>query len=269
MGFNGFKNYITEKASYNRSIASLMSQSKIPITDKISKSLGYGKQTEVFHATTIKHLEGLSKLGKSKKQISTFTKGLGSLIGAISIKPDVIAKLEGTAVMEFQGDIFSDPDTQGRRWLNTKNHKKSKFLDDAVNGKVVKKMIELTDSEYTFEEVMWGFDNKKYIELFESLSGKEKQEIIKLYMDNITQLMSNKVYQDIFFEIQDEKSSSSPGGYDEVIMNKFKVIGVYSIEANKYKYDHSMAQYDIEKLGYKYLGHISKDDFRNFSNKTF
>jgi len=264
-----FKTYLQEKASYTRTIASQMALSMIPITKEISKSLGYGKSITVFHATTIQHLEGLKKLGKTDKQISTFTKGLGSLIGAISTKPEVIAKLEGTADMVFQGDIFSNPDKSGRRWVNTKNHKKSKFMDDALNGKVVDKMLELTGSTETFESIIWGFSTKKYIELFESLTNKEQKMITDMYISNANQLMTNTMYQDIFLDIQSGKAKSSPGGYDEIIMSRFKVIGVYSIEANKYKYDHSMAQYDIEKLGYDYLGHISKDDFRNFSLQTF
>ena len=261
-----FKNFIlAEKASYNRSIAELMSQSRLPLADKVTKALGYGRNAIAYHATTIEHLKNLTKLGKSKKQLSTFSHGLGSLLGAISVKPDVVAKLEGRSVIDFSFDIFSHPDKDGLRWIGTGGNKKSKFLQEAINTKVINLMISYSTLDYNFDDLF--YNDIKYKEVFDSITNKQKYEIIKLYFDNIYHLVQNKMYVDIINEII-SGSDKKVGSYDEIILNKFEVIGVYSVENGRYKFDTSMAQYDIEKQGYKYLGHINKEDFNSFGNKS-
>jgi len=263
-----FKNF-NEKASYHRSIAQQMAASMVPLTDKITSLLGYGRNTQTFHATTLDHLEGLKKLGKSKKQLSTFTKGLGSLIGSISIKPEVIAKLEGRSVIDFSGDAFTHPDKQGRRWAPTRGHKKSEFFQDALQRKVIAKMLEYDKTGLDFNFPSLFHETSNYIGVFESLTNKEKSEVIKLYIDNATHLLGNTMYSEILNDIMETRSQSNKSTFDEVILNKFKVLGVYSIEANRYQYDHSTAQSDIEKLGYDYLGHIPKEDFSKVTPETY
>jgi len=212
-------------------------------------------------------LGNMKKLSKSKKQISTFTRGLGSLIGSISLLPEVVVKLEGNSVIDFDFDIFSHPDPQGRRWINSRGHTKSNFLQEAMNKKVIDLMLEMTGKiDQDFRKYL--FDSSKYVSLFNELTGKQKSEVIKLYIDNVTSLMTNTMYANITKEILADPYRKI-GTYDEIIMNQFKILGVYSIESGRFKYDQSMAQYQIEKMGFKYLGHISQDDFRNFSTKTF
>jgi hypothetical protein len=275
MKFKEFRNNLSEKASYYKTISQLMSMSRIPLSDNITKSLGFGRDTIAFHATTIEHLGDLPSLGKSKKQISTFTKGLGSLIGSISVHPDVVAKLDGRSVIDFEFDIFSHPDPDGRRWIGTRGSNKSEFLQDAINTKPINLMFDLLHEQQEsipFQKPKFLdelIDNDTlYVEMFNKLNGKNKAKVIQLYISNVTNLVTKDMYKKIVMEII-SGSNKQLGSYDEVIMNKFKVLGVYSIEAGRYKFDTSMAQYDIEKLGLKYLGHITKEDFRNFSNKTF
>lgn len=266
-----FKKYLQEKASYNRTIVELMSMSKIPLTDKITKALGFGRNIKALHATTVEHLNGLSKLGKSKKQISTFTHGLGSLIGAISVRPDVVAVLDGRSVIDFDFDIFSHPDQQGRRWIGTRGSKKSEFLQEAINTKTINLIFDLLyeqseqipfQKEKFLDEML--NDDFLYVKQFDKLNGKNKSSAIKMYFDTIQNLMKNGMYINIVKEII-EASNKKVGSYDEIIMNQFKVIGVYSIEAGRFQYDTSMAQYSIEKVNHKYLGHISKEEFNSFS----
>jgi hypothetical protein len=262
-----FKEYLTEAASYNRTTSELMSQSRLPLTDKVTKSLGYGRNAIAYHATTIEYLKNLTKLGKSKKQLSTFSHGLGSLLNAISVKPDVVAKLEGRSVIDFSFDIFSHPDKDGLRWISTRGNKKSDFFQQAINTKVINLMLsyygstDSIDAEYNFDDLF--YDDFVYQKVFNTLTTKQKNEVIKLYFDNIAHLLENKMYIDIVTEIINS-SDKKVGSYDEIIMNRFKVIGVYSVENGRYKFDQSMAQYDIEKLGYKYLGHIKKEGFNSF-----
>jgi hypothetical protein len=248
---------------------------RIPLTDKVTQALGFGKDTVAFHATTIGHLKGLPKLGKTKKQISAFTKGLGSLINSISVRPDVVAKIEGRSVIDFDFDIFSHPDPDGRRWIGTRGSIKSNFLQEAINTKPINLMYDLLmeqqeDISHTkteFLDVML-FDDFLYKRMFEMLNGKNKSEVIRLYISNVNKLVKNKMYKDIILEIISD-SNKKTGSYDEVIMNKFKVIGVYSVEAGRYKFDTSMAQYDIEKAGLQYLGHVKQEEFNNFNTDNY
>lgn len=266
-----FKQFILdEKASYYRNISQLMAMSRIPLTDKITQALGFGRNAKAYHATTIEHLTNLSKLGKSKKQISTFSHGLGSLLGAISVKPDIVAELEGRSVIDFSFDIFSHPDKDGRRWISTRGSKKSNFLQEAINTKPINLIFDLLyeqssqipyKREKFIDEML--FDDDLYVNQFNKLEGKNKAKVIKLYISNVLHLMQNKMYIDIIMEIING-SNKNVGSYDEIILNRFVVLKVYSVENGRYKYDSSTAQYDIEKQGYKYAGHIAKEGFNSF-----
>jgi len=264
-----FKHFLLEKASYYKTIIEMMSEGRIPLTDKITQALGYGRDAIAYHATTIEHLKNLSKIGKTKKQLSTFSHGLGSLLGAISVKPDVIAKLEGRSVIDFSFDIFSHPDKDGRRWIGIKGNKKSKFLQEAINTKPINLIYDLLSTQipmkYSKDKFLdkMLYDESFYQKQFNMLNGKDKSKVIQLYISNILYLVQNPMYENIVKEIING-SNKNVESYDEIIMNRFKVIGVYSVENGRYAYDTSMAQYDIEKQGYKYLGHINKDEFNNF-----
>jgi hypothetical protein len=58
-------------------------------------------------------------------------------------------------------------------------------------------------------------------------------------------------------------------GFDETIMNKFKVLGVYSIENGRFAFNHDNAQSIIEEMGYKYLGHIPKTEFSKVTPEVY
>ncbi len=262
---------LQEKASYTRTTAKLMSMSRIPLTDDVVKVLGFSKKMKTLHATTLEHLKNLSKLGKSKNQISTFTRGLGGLIGSIAVYPDVVAELYGKSVIEFDFDIFSHPDKQGRRWISSYGNKKSKFLQETINTKPIKLIFELLHKQN--EELPYDKDkfidkmlikNTFYISQFDKLTNDNKSLVVQKYFDNISNIMTNEIYIKIIKEII-SGSNKKVGNYNEIIMNQFKVIGVYSIEAGKFQFNNSSAKHIIEKEGYKYLGHISKEKFNNFS----
>ena len=256
-----------------------MSFGALPVTDKVAYHLGFGNLTQTLHGTDLEHLKDLKKTGKTKKTISTFTKGFNSLIhGGMALNPDVIAKLEGNAMMEFQGDGFSHPDKQGRRWINTRGVSKSKFLQDALMTKPVEQMWKFLDDDIVKDDLertidtydkffsLVTIDETLFQRIFNNyLSGKEKQKIISLYVSNAENLMSNTMYSRIVNDLLKRNDS----GFDEIIMNKFKVLGVYSIENGKFKFTHDTAKKRIEDMGYKYLGHIPKDKFKNITPETY
>ena len=264
-----FKSYLTEAPSYDKKIVELISTAHLPITPKITEYLGFGDKKVVFHATNLEHLKNLKKTGKSKKAISTFTRGLNKLVnGGMSVNPDVVAKLEGNALMEFNGDAYSHPDKQGRRWINTRGFRKSDFLQDALMNKTIRMIYDFLglEDEEDYEKF---YNNMRYSyrffqDAFSKLTNKQKQKVIAFYIANAENLMSNTMYSKIVNEIIMQVDD-----FDEILMNKFKVLGVYSIEYGKFKFNHENAQSIIEDMGYKYLGHIPKSEFKNVTPETY
>jgi hypothetical protein len=102
-------------------------------------------------------------------------------------------------------------------------------------------------------------------EIFNNLTNKQKQKVIAFYIANAENLMSNTMYS----KIMNKVIMLDVEPYDEILMNKFKVLGVYSIEYGKFKFNHENAQSIIEDMGYKYLGHIPKSEFKNVTPETY
>ena len=257
-----FLSLFTERAAYYKEDCNLLEYAFLPLTPTISKILGGGKNQEAFHLTSLDYLPGLKKI-KGDKSISTFTKGMGSVVQNVNIKPDVLVKLEGNVVLSSDKDAFTHLDKSGMRWINLRtiqnNRKKYDFIWDAFTGKLVKFMNNEFDLGMSQEDI----DEKFICDYWSKLKAKEKKIAKDFYIKHIESLLQNKTYLDIIKEFLENNKTNYT--HNEIVMNRFKIIGVYSIEANKFQYDHSMAQYYIEKLGLKYLGHVSKDEFKNIN----
>jgi len=262
-----FKELFTEKSSQgNFSAQSLAAKGYIPLSTPMMERLGLSEKDFVaYHATTIGHLKGLSKLGSSKKSISAFTKGLHSIIGGIVIKPDVVAQIRGTKLIQAEQDFFTYIDKQGRRWFKVKG-KKEEFMNNALLAKPLKSFMQEQFPDTWEDELEYYLDRPKIIKDIVSYSNASKKALnifIKNYIDNAERLLINPMYAKI---LKEHLENASLLKHDELVMNQFIVEKVYSLEAGKYQFDNSMAEYDITKLGYEYGGHISKSDFSKFPN---
>jgi hypothetical protein len=252
-----FKLFLNEM-SYFKNIGNLMSMGAVPFTPKIQNMLGGGVVKETYQVTTIEYLPGMKQLGQTPKQISTFTKKLGSVINSISVKPDVLCKLKGKVIIEREHDVFSHPDKHGLRWIHIRGTSKSDFLLEAINTRVIKLMLELSGKD---GDLM--YDDRLYEEVFNNLEDKQKKEVIAFYTDRVETLLKNKMYLDIIHEILSINKGNLQ--HDETIMSNFTVLGVYALETGKYKFNHETAEKDITDAGYKYLGFIPSDGFSKFS----
>jgi len=259
-----FYKIFTEKSSQgNFSAQSLAAKGYIPLSTPMMERLGLStKNFTAYHATTIDHLKGLSKLGKSKKSISAFTKGLHSIIGGIVVKPDVVAQITGTKILGADQDFFTYIDKQGRRWFKVKG-KKEEFFNNALLSKPLKLFMQEQFPDTWGEELEYYLDHPKKIKdlFYGDVSKKATNIFIKSYIDNAERLLSNSMYIKI---VQEHLKNASFHKHDELVMNQFIVEKVYAIESGKYQFDHSMAEYDITKLGYEYGGFIPKTDFGKF-----
>lgn len=255
--------YISEAASYHKDMAHLISLGSIPLLPEVLEILGHKSETKkVFHATSMEYLPQMKQLGRTKKQISTFTDGLSSIMVNISVKPEVLCVLEGKAELISDHDIFSHPDPKGLRWIKSRGTKKSDFFLEAILNRTIKEMDRLGKFKMeskTKESLV--YDDYKFEEYFHNMDNKKQTSLIKFYKDNILDLMKNKMYTDILSEILALQKTT--GSHNEIIMSKFTVTGVYSLEGGMYQFDQSLAEYQIEKSGYKYLGHIDKSKFNS------
>ena len=270
-----FKQYLQEFT--HKKIIDHMIDTNIPLTKTVLKNLGFEtKNMQAFHATELKHLKNIQKIAKSKKTLSTFSKGLPSVLQNILTKPDVIVKLEGTAVLDYDSDIFSTPDQNGRRWLSTFSLpvRKYEFLFDALTRKLAEEMnILINDIE---EVPTKTADVKDYLKVnWQNLSGKQKQYLIQYYLKKVESLTSNNIYQKIIHEMLEKHNKESNNySHNEILMNQSKIIGVYALQNGRFQYK---SKSEEEFIGFEikqycncpYLGFIEKDKFSKVTPQTY
>jgi len=257
MKFKDFvQDILIESPSYFRGIDEMMAQSRVPITSKTAKLLGYEQSIkDVYHATEINFLPDLIKIQHSKEHISTFTHNLSNLLSKISVRPDILVKLNGTVIMNFNHDIFSHPDKYGRRWLSTRGSAKSDFLQTAINSKIIKKLLEYSNSP---DDDSLLYNDTEYRRLFNDLNKEQKTELVQMYFDNIHRLLKNSTYTKIINEILSKNTHDTK--YDEDIVNNFTIKGVYALENGRFEFNHDTAKEQIQNYKLKYLGFLSKSE---------
>ncbi len=260
---------LTEKSTQsNMKIEQLMQYAYIPISGPMLDRLGFLEEDfEAFHATTLDHLKGLQKLGKSKKGISTFTYGLDSIVRNIVVMPEVLAKVKGTRLLGATADFYTYLDKQGRRWFKVKG-KDAKFVRESLLVPTINFMSDLAAKILEPDEIdmMVASEDFDFINMIDSLSKRDKGKVIKFYMDNAERVMNSPA---TFKIISKHLKASSDLSHDEVVVNNFKVTRVYSLEANKYAHNRETAENDVESLGFEYWGHIPKSLFKSVTPDNY
>ena len=196
-----FKQYLNEKPSQSSSKVSFqIAHSAIPLTTTMMKRLDLVNVKKVFHATDLGHLKNLAKTGKTKKQISTFTSGMGSILHNIVVQPDVVAVLEGQAILGATSDFYTSVDEKGRRWFTIsespahENAKKNKFFIDGVRTKVFNKLVEMgtlveDDRDWIMGEL--GFHGE-LVGVIQEMESKDRNTLYKWYFDMIEKYLSKE-----------------------------------------------------------------------------
>lgn len=249
-----FNEFLNETPSQpNMEVLSLIAKGFIPLTTILMNRLGYSEDGFVaFHATTISHMQDMKDLENSSKAISTFTFGLSSIVKNIVTMPDVILKLQGNALIQSNRDVYSELDSGGRRYI-TITSDEGKFISTTIIQQVIKF---LNENE---ENVQDDINTKDLIIVLESLSGLLKKRLLFWYFKMVEKILNNTTYTKIISSYL--KSESKHYKHNEIILNKFRIIGVYSIEAGAYEFRNESARETIESIGLDYLGHVSKPDF--------
>ena len=263
-----FKTYIQEQhtniineSSYYRELAEMFSYGRIPITSKVSKLLGYtNKMVEVQHCTSIEYIKKLKQIQGTNNHVSTFTHDLSNLINNITVRPELMFILKGNSVIDFEHDIFSHPDKNGRRWLGTTNHSKSLFLRESLLLKCSREIIKILQLDIDAYDLV--YDPMKLQKAFLELSKKDQDNIIQMYVDKVHNLMSKSIFTKIVKEILLVNKDNLK--YNEIILNNFKIKGCYALETGKFQFNHDEAENIVTEHGIKYLGFIPISDFKKY-----
>ena len=134
-----FKSFLAERRRMSSGVKSILNRqmkpyefwlhptfmSPFPITKPMMKKLeSVNEGVSAFHITDINALKNLFDLEGSAKQISTVTKivstedGMEMLEKGIETAGGVVVELTGDVIFPVNFDVFSEIDSQGRRWID-------------------------------------------------------------------------------------------------------------------------------------------------------
>ena len=208
---------LLKEVAWERDTLDFAAMRKIPISAPIMKKVIGDINVTSFHITDIQNISKIKSLVWKKKSISTFnTYGANASelkhgIG-IKTKGGILLSLEGKLMASNAADIMSSPDESGRRWLPNYNW-------EAMFGY----KLEVTQINNALNK------NKKWKEKWSNLtdlqivemSGKEKAEYIKTYIDVLTKLMIKN--KDIIKKKFGLTLSRSDVYWNELILSQIKV----------------------------------------------
>ena len=195
----------------------LSARRKIPISSSIMKKVIGDISVNSFHITDIKNVSKLKSLVGKKKSISTFNaygaeaSELKHGIG-IQTKGGILVSVEGKLLASSVSDIMSQPDEAGRRWVA--DYTFGKMFGNTLDSGAI-------ESELGKNKI-W---KEKYSNLslgqITALTGKDKAEYIKIYIDTLTKMMiKNKNLIKKVFELAISRSDVY---WNEIVLSQIKV----------------------------------------------
>ena len=205
---------ILKEVAWEESTLDHVRHRNIPISAPIMKKVIGDINVTSFHITDIKNVSKLKSLVGKKKSISTFNaygaeaSELKHGIG-IQTKGGILVSVEGKLMVGSVTDIMSQPDESGRRWISDSSLQRMLGLDFNIESELGKNKI-------------W---KEKYSNLslgqITALTGKDKADYIKIYIDTATKLMmKHKVNIKKKFELSISRSDVY---WNELILSQIKV----------------------------------------------
>ncbi len=240
---------LSEISGKSRSYEELISNRAIPLDLSMMKRLGYAYTGETaFHLTNVKHLSSLVNIEKSNKQISTFSKG-GPELARLPSQPNCLVYLKGTEVIRGRGDIWTTVDKTGMRWIDHNVEARSAkfkltFYIDGVLTKLLKEYgVEFNTNNQPSSVVLTAI--KKV---------KDKQKFIKAYFKSIEKWIDSGGYK----EFQKYLDGAANMKYNEVILTKFNIENIYSLDVESPIIEKFCKDHKIEYKGVFYSKELSE-----------
>jgi hypothetical protein len=186
---------------------------KLPLSLNIVQKLVEPIRTTSLHATDIDNLPKVASLEGTKKSISTFNKTskYGKLVQGkgMHTKGGIIVALSGVVLAQSIMDLWTEPDKQGRRWVNP--------------GTVIANLGREQDVVFNFAPELKKYkENWKEHSFDGTITNSEKAEFIKKYYEAADRYMLSKKK-----EFQDKYLNSNGLYYDvdwnEVVLSQIKI----------------------------------------------
>jgi len=209
---------LLKEVAWERSTLDFAAMRKVPLSAPIMKKVIGDINVTSFHITDIKNVGKLKSLVGKKKSISTFnTYGANAseLRHGVGVKTrgGILLSIEGKLMASNAADIMSSPDESGRRWIA--DYHLTDIFDDVGAGEIG------IETELDKNKI-W---KEKYSALslgqIDSLTGREKAEYIKLYIDAVTKLMIKhkaKIKKEFGQAVTD-----NDGFWNEMVVSQIKV----------------------------------------------
>ena len=234
-----FKDYLLEEPYWLKPktyhIFSLRNSMMIPFSPSIWQRI-FGKKVRAvfFHACSVAHLGDLIKLQRTKKSISASVNFFPENIQyGIQTYGGCCAKIEGTLLGAFSGDIMSKPDENGMRWVSL--FSMSPFINTfPIDQAIMSLQKSLMEKYGVTNKGSWSNlgDNypwdkekiKKYDLIKDWFDGIEK--ILMKYSDNL---------RDAFFKLPKNRKINKEC-WDEAVINEIIIKEVLVLEREKQQY---------------------------------
>ena len=253
------KSLLKEKIAWQQSLSKLLFDTrerfllrdiKIPLSTPIQKRIWpKTPRTTVFHLTDPDGVNALIKIEGTKKSISTAANIEHNIIGAgIKTYGGIVVELEGDVLIAASGDIMSQPDKTGRRWIELSDLQtlvpKNKMATALGAGGAFEK-----DAISLCKELLLKYSEEKDIETsiklnamrniasdwegMVTLSGKKKSLLIKDYIDGMEKIMKlhSKPLKKLFYNYLVKRDKDGTGRlWDEIVVNNIKIKMLHSSE---------------------------------------
>ena len=253
------KSLLKEKVAWQQSLSKLLFDTrerfllrdiKIPLSTPIQKRIWpKTPRTTVFHLTDPDGVNALIKIEGTKKSISTAANIEHNIIGAgIKTYGGIVVELEGDVLIAASGDIMSQPDKTGRRWIELSDLQtlvpKNKMATALGAGGAFEK-----DAISLCKELLLKYSEEKDIETsiklnamrniasdwegMVTLPGKKKSLLIKDYIDGMEKIMKlhSKPLKKLFYNYLVKRDKAGKDRlWDEIVVNNIKIKMLHSSE---------------------------------------
>jgi len=231
MKFIEYLDILDEKNNSSDSIFKKMINWHIPLSPKMLERIFVVNKEEFFHVTDLTNRKKLEKLQGSRKTVSCFTdfnsEDIFTGADGIDYKFPAVFTLRGSYTFGSSEDVYTEPDSGGRRWIEPQNimDPKSEELFREISLNIMNEFLKSSfGKDYTKEQLDLLFSEH------DKIDKKEKALIIKTYLD-ISEKVLKKFKDDILYLFDRDTKK-----YNEILGYNFKIQSIKMHEYNFFNY---------------------------------
>jgi len=201
-------------------------------------------EKEALHSISLPHLKNkFPKIVGRAKHISTFTQMQShATIWKSGIGDDrsggMVLHVKGNVTGQFNQDLYTEMLKGGRRVIMLNDD----TIDDQEFEDELKKLqsdlrelvhtIFIKDLKIIPEKTYGSSDDDYPSEFKQELDGRQKNTLIKKYMQGMEKLIASKKYKEEVSDMMFDMIAIGDYEYNEVIMEKVKLLAIYVVDRN-------------------------------------